>query len=62
MKPNGLFINLMTKQYLSIVEELKNLEPLMEQMEIEEGLWQKVEIITDTEEKQGIYHIYRKLP
>ena len=53
MKPNGLFINLMTKQYLSIVEELKNLEPLMEQMEIEEGLWQKVEIITDTEEKQG---------
>ena len=60
MKPGGLFINLMTKKYLEIVDKLANLEPLMDQME-KEGIWSKIEIFLDSEEKQGIYHIYKKM-
>ena len=60
LKPGGLFINLMTKMYLDIVEKLQGLEPLMRKMEIE-GIWQKVDIFLDGEEKQGVYHIYRKI-
>ena len=44
---------------MDIVDELQGLEPLMEQME-QDGLWSKVEICTDQEAKQGIYHIYKK--
>ena len=59
LKSGGLFINLMTRKYLDIVDKLAGLEPLMEKMETE-GIWSKVEIFLDKEEKQGIYHIYRK--
>ena len=60
LKPGGLFINLMTKIHLDIVENLRDLEPLMAKME-SEGIWQKVEIFLDSEQKQGVYHIYRKI-
>ena len=50
----------MTKKYLEVVDKLANLEPLMEQME-KEGIWSKIEIFLDSEEKQGIYHIYKKM-
>ena len=50
----------MTKMYLDIVDKLHGLEPLMDQME-RDGIWTKVEIYLDGEEKQGVYHIYRKI-
>ena len=59
MKPGGLFINAMTKWYLENVEKLADLEPTMEHME-KEGIWRKVEIFLDSEEYQGIFHIYKK--
>jgi hypothetical protein len=54
LKPGGIFINSMTKWYLN------KLEPVMNQME-KEGIWSKIEIFVDSEEYQGIYHIYKKL-
>ena len=60
LKPGGLFINLMTQMYLDIVDKLHGLEPLMAKMETE-GIWRKVDIFSDGEEKQGVYHIYRKI-
>ena len=32
----------------------------MQKME-KEGIWSKIEIYCDSEEKQGIYHIYKKI-
>ena len=60
LKPGGIFINSMTKWYLENVDKLKNLEPVMDQME-KEGIWSKIEIFVDSEEYQGIYHIYKKI-
>ena len=60
LRPGGIFINSMTKWYLENVDKLKDLEPVMDQME-EEGIWSKIEIFIDSEEYQGIYHIYKKL-
>jgi hypothetical protein len=56
----------MTKMYLSIVDSLHDLEPLMEKMEKEEKIWEKLEVCTNQSEglkndKEGIYHIFRKL-
>ncbi len=57
----GLFINLMTKKYLDIVDNLKILEPLMEKME-SEGIWKKLEVYTDNVlPNNNRWHIYRKL-
>ena len=50
----------MTKWYLENVDKLKNLEPVMDQME-KDGIWNKIEIFVDSEEYQGIYHIYKKI-
>ena len=60
LRPGGIFINLMTKKYLEVVDKLFFLEPLMQKME-KEGIWSKIEIYCDSEEKQGIYHIYKKI-
>ena len=64
MVPNwflgGIFLNVMTKVYLETVDKLKNLGPLMHQMELEK-IWQKIDHFLDQEPKQGIYHVYRKL-
>ena len=49
----------MTKKYLECVDKLAELEPLMDKME-KDGIWTKIEIFLDKEEKQGIYHIYKK--
>ena len=60
MKPGGIFINSMTKRYLENVDKLKDLEPVMDEME-KEGIWSKIEIFIDSEEYQGIYHVYKKI-
>ena len=60
LKPGGIFINSMTKRCLENVDKLKDLEPVMDEME-KEGIWSKIEIFIDSEEYQGIYHVYKKL-
>ena len=55
-------MNLMTKNYLDDVAELKGLEPLMEQME-QEGIWKMIKkVIADKNvgDKKGHYTVFKK--
>ncbi len=57
----GLFINQMTKNWLTEVESLHGLEPLMKEME-REGIWKHIETFeVPGNPAPGIFHIYKKL-
>jgi len=62
IKPGGVFINNMTEYYQESVEDLRQLEPFMKQME-RDGKWKMLSRETEPNMlggKTGCFHTFRK--